>query len=302
MRYFLLILATILTCRLGFSQEFAPVGAEWHYEERFAFSGERNYQKFTSEKDTVIQGEICKKITKRKKMECNDRPLEEYIFTRNDTVFFFDTIFNEFQILYDFSAQKNSSWIIKMKDWSLENTIDSFYVAVDSITYININNQDLKTLNVTYSMPNKEIVYGGTIIEKIGDPRYMIYWEASYYDVCDANYVSGLRCYYDDEFGLYSTGLADSCTYTKKWTNIESATLENSIRVYPNPNSGIITLENLNHKVMDIELYDTSGRLMLVRRNFSFEEIDLSDYPSGIYILHSKSKNQPLESIKIIKR
>lgn len=53
-------------------QEFAPVGAEWYYNERFAFSGDVDYIKFTSVKDTVVQGKTCSKIIKRQRLISQD--------------------------------------------------------------------------------------------------------------------------------------------------------------------------------------------------------------------------------------
>ena len=152
-------------------QEFAPIGAEWHYNERFAFSGDIDYIKFTSEKDTVIHGKSCKKITKRHKIYCFDRPDTEFLYTSNDTVYFFDATFNEFQNLYIFNSAPNDSWIIKIKDEAQE--IDTITISVDSVSTKQINEQNLKTLHVTYDK-NDEIYpesYSSTIIEKIGDVR-----------------------------------------------------------------------------------------------------------------------------------
>lgn len=173
----LLFTITLIISTISFyGQEFAPVGAEWYYNEQFAFAGDINYIKFTSEKDTLIFGENCKKITKRHKLICNNRPNTEYLFTRNDTVFFLDTAFNEFQILYDFSANPTNSWIIKIKDEF--QIIDTLTITVDSISTTQINGQNLKTLYVTYVNDDQNMpqIYPSVIIERIGDINYMFNW------------------------------------------------------------------------------------------------------------------------------
>ena len=148
MKKIVLIIVMAISTITFYGQVFAPVGAEWYYDEQFSFWGDIDYIKFTSEKDTLIFGENCKEITKRHKLQCNDRPETEYLFSRNDTVFFLDTIFNEFQILYDLNANPTDSWIIKIKDE--EQDIDTITVTVDSVSITQINGQNLKTLYVTY--------------------------------------------------------------------------------------------------------------------------------------------------------
>ena len=55
--YFVLIFISIQL----FAQEFAPIGAEWHYDEQFAFSGDIDYMKFTSVKTLLLMGKFVKK-------------------------------------------------------------------------------------------------------------------------------------------------------------------------------------------------------------------------------------------------
>lgn len=301
MKFRLSILVAILICCNAHSQDFAPLGAEWYYHEGQAFSGDINYIKFTSVKDTLIDGEVCRKITKRRKIQCNDRPFTEYLFTRNDTVFFRDTIFNGFQILYNFNSQINDSWIIKTKDEYQD--IDTVQITVDSISYTQINDTSLKTLHVTYYRLDERWTYsyGSIIIEKIGDPQYMFNW-SNYSDLaCDINWTRGLRCYYDDEIGLYSTGIADSCTYTYKWTGVEYSSSRPIITIYPNPTAGKLEIKTNSNLEIDVELCNIMGKSLFVSKTSTDEVFDLTNFPNGIYILLAKDGNQILEVKKIIK-
>lgn len=301
MRYSLSIIVSFLLCCSIQSQDFAPIGAEWYYHEGQAFSGDINYIKFTSVKDTLIQGEVCRKITKRRKLWCNDRPMIEYLFTRNDTVFFLDTTFNGFQILYDFSSQKSDTWIIKTKDENLD--IDTIIVTVDSISYTPINGYSLKTLHVTYKKLDEGLPFEiqSKILERIGDPQYMFNWTHYSLVVCDINWTQGLRCYYDEEFGLYSTGIADSCTYTFKWTGMKNNALKPTIVLSPNPTTGKVEIKTNNNIEIDIELRNLMGRSLFVSKSSNNEVFDLTNFPDGIYILIAKDGNKILDVKKIIK-
>lgn len=297
----LIVIMAILTITF-YGQDFAPVGAEWYYNERFAFSGDINYIKFTTEKDTLIFGENCKKITKRHKIVCNDRPEIEYLFSRNDTVFFLDTIFNDFQILYDFSASATDSWIIKIKDE--EQEIDTLTITVDSVSTTQINGQDLKTLYVTYDKDDENMpeTYTSTIIEKIGDIKYMFNWYPWSNVACDGNYTSGLRCYQDSDIGLYSTGIVDSCDYVYIWTGIDNVKSTDQIELFPNPAQDFVEIKAKDYSNYTIELYDLNGRLQksgnAVGSNF---KLDLSNIAKGVYIILMQNNNQIIGYKKLIK-
>jgi hypothetical protein len=116
------LLAGFISCSSS-GQVFAPVGAVWHYDEGWAFSGDIGYLKFLSEKDTLFEGRPCRKLVKEKQLLCQKRPPVEFLSTSNDTVFFYDPDFGTFQILYVFSAQKNDSWSLLILDE--DETIDT---------------------------------------------------------------------------------------------------------------------------------------------------------------------------------
>ena len=296
--YFVLIFVSIQL----FAQEFAPVGAEWHYDEQFAFSGDIDYMKFTSEKDTLINGQICKKITKRHKIECNDRPEIEYLYTSNDTVFFLDTIFNEFQILYVFSANQGESWNIKIRDENLDT--DTIIVNVDSTSITNINGNNLRTLYVTYHKQAEYCIeqdYNSVIIEKIGNIRYMFNWTPWESMCCDDNWTQGLRCYNDTIIGSYSTNIADSCEYTYIWAEIKDTKNTNNIfNIYPNPAKKFINIETNYNKDFSIEILNITGEIIYSNKISSKKRIELNRFISGIYLFRIKDGSQIIVTKKII--
>ncbi|MBN1968672.1 MAG: T9SS type A sorting domain-containing protein [Candidatus Delongbacteria bacterium] len=280
------------------AQEFAPIGAEWYYNEKFASSGDIDFIKFTSEKDTIINGENCRKITKRHKIYCYERPDTEFILNRNDTVFFFDPLFNDFQNLYVFSANNNDSWKIKVEG---ENqSIDTITISVDSTKTKLINGIELKHLYITYNS-----IYGNypsEIIEKIGDIRFMFNWEPWKAMACDFNYTNGLRCYQDSEIGLFSTGIADSCDYTYLWTNIDNLEAETYISIYPNPKENTIQIESNLTDNIEIEVYNLRGCKLSESQFKTTTYLDLKDFKSGFYILNFRYKGEVIATKKILNK
>ena len=297
-KIFFLFISTILTINIS-GQDFAPIGAEWYYNELFAFSGDVDYIKFTSEKDTLINGEICRKVTKRHRLACNDRPDVEFLFSRNDTVFFLDTIFNEFQILYVFNAQVGDSWIIKlMKE---EQILDTLIITVDSVSIVQINEFDLKALHVTYANYDEyyPINYTSTIIEKIGDVLYMFNWYRADL-ICDMNYTDGLRCYQDSVIGLYSTEMVDSCDYTLLGTGIDENDKDNLIQIYPNPAKHYLDIVVDNNSILEAELRDINGRKVITKQFSSSLKLDLFDIKSGVYLLIIRDKDEIIGYNRVI--
>lgn len=282
-------------------KEFAPIGAEWYYNERFAFSGDIDYIKFKSEKDTIINGKTCKKITKRHKIYCFDRPDTEFLYTSNDTVFFFDTTFNEFQNLYVFNSAQNDSWSIKIKDEAQE--IDTITISVDSISTKQINGQNLKVLFVTYDKNDENFPesYSSTIIEKIGDINYMFNWYPWSQIICDANWTDGLRCYLDSEIGLYSTGIVDSCDYIYKWTGVNIEKQNGKIHVFPNPVNDYLLIETDMRTDLIAELHSLDGKILISKVFNENTKLDLNRINRGMYILTIRNGNEIIESKKIIK-
>jgi len=287
-----------------FSQDFAPIGAKWYYTERFAFSGDQSYLKIESIKDTLFQEKNCKLLSKTGVLECSNRVESEIVYSHDSAVYFWDKDFEKFQMLYNFKAGKGDFWKILIKHDN-DNT-DTIQVVVDSITNTNILNKSIKVLNVSYypGYYDSENLYhySSKIVYSIGDFTYLFNFYPYWSGACDFNYSGGLRCYEDSEFGYYSTGIADSCTYTYKWTSLESIK-DNQLKVElsPNPTHGkikIICHDNINYKIF---LLDNTGRIIRTE-NFKKEtNLDISSYPNGMYFILIQDDKGMTNNTKIIK-
>ncbi|MBP7497069.1 MAG: T9SS type A sorting domain-containing protein [Bacteroidales bacterium] len=299
-----LILLLVFNSTLVFSQYFAPVGAKWNYTVKWAFAlnNEETYMTVNSTKDTLINNIRCSKLESSMEF-CGGYAYRNcFVYSSDSIVYFFDKTIGEFQILYNFKAKANDSWIIKYPTHN--NIIDTVIISVISVSNNIINSKTLKSLNVSYkSYHNPAINYNSHITEILGDNVYL--FNFYYYGImCDSNYSDGLRCYEDNTFGFYSTGIADSCTYSY-YVGINGADSKTiNVDVFPNPAVEQITLlNNSNFGNLIAELYNTTGELIRKEPITIRTTWNISYLNSGLYFIKiHNSKNNDFKFYKLVKR
>ena len=68
-------------------------------------------------------------------------------------------------------------------------------------------------------------------------------------------------------------------------TNIDAVVVKANISIFPNPSSGIFQIES-NQEINQIEVFNITGQVIL---SFNSNTIDLSNQPSGIYLIEIKT-------------
>lgn len=77
---------------------------------------------------------------------------------------------------------------------------------------------------------------------------------------------------------------------------------ESNLNVYPNPSHGSITVEYPNTDYNSIKILDTRGRLISkYKKSEPIQQLDLSDYDKGVYILEIQNKTGKTRRVKIIR-
>ena len=71
-------------------------------------------------------------------------------------------------------------------------------------------------------------------------------------------------------------------------------------RVYPNPTNGKIYINLENKLEFTWQLFNFEGKLLIESKELNQKEIDLTNYPNGIYLLHLHYDGQE-KTIKIVK-
>ena len=162
----------------------------------------------------------------------------------------------------------------------------------------NINGFNLKWLYVKKGpYCNNYFTYDfDTITERIGVKAYLDYERSSCYGSIDERAFGNLRCYSDDTFGLYSTGISSSCDYF--YTGItESQMGEMQFKVYPNPANSeiIIEFDLIETKNVAIEIKNIFGQTVKIIDSRAFANgnnkinIDVSVFSKGLYFVQLKS-------------
>jgi hypothetical protein len=176
---------------LTFGQEWSPVGAEWYYDITYAFSGNIDYLKVYCDSIIKFKGVNCKKIN-IKQSACNIHFSGDlYTFDTNDTIYFYNSDIDSFEILYNFNVLKNDYWKIHIKN-SISK-LDTVIVKVDSVGETKINNRILKRLFVTYNYINlykigDTIKENSEIIQTLGDIKFLINIRDRQTGACDINF------------------------------------------------------------------------------------------------------------------
>jgi len=88
--------------------------------------------------------------------------------------------------------------------------------------------------------------------------------------------------FYMDTTGSPNVNFTTECSATALNIYQENST----INIYPNPSDDIINIEIENIKNATLEIYNLGGKLIFIKELHSkLEKIDVSDFPSGIYIV-----------------
>jgi hypothetical protein len=298
----IILLSTAIFLNLFcFTQDFAPIGATWHYTENTFSNSSKSFFKIESVQDSLFLGKNCKLLIKNDEFECENRPLVVLVYEEDSAVYFWDEVFNEFQTLYDLKKQVNESWIVKVKN--LNQNTDTIVARVTNLNTTIINSSTLKVLDVVYSVnyqtSGTEYSWSSKIIEKIGDTTFLFNFHPESILFCDANSSGGLRCFEDDVLGFYTNFTSPSCEYDN--LSIDDLNEKDLVRIYPNPCESTFQITGLqNDEIYTAYLYDLMGRKI---RNFDVKNnsiCDVNGLNNGVYELLIIGKNKVIKDLILV--
>ncbi|HET6226272.1 MAG TPA: T9SS type A sorting domain-containing protein, partial [Bacteroidia bacterium] len=108
-----------------------------------------------------------------------------------------------------------------------------------------------------------------------------------------------LRCYSDNSFGSYSTGISKTCDYVTGIATTELDKIELSF--YPNPANdkvNVVFESNLKNNI-ELRIYDLTGRLVRSAEFNKNAEIPVADLENGIYTFTCTANGKYLQSGKL---
>lgn len=153
-----------------------------------------------------------------------------------------------------------------------------------------------------YTKANTPIYENGTVNgwDGTGLSANGVYYISLTFSDCSG--TTRTNAYTVNVFGLKSANINElQGNLTDNGTNIDNETFK--IIAYPNPTGGKVLVESYNcNLVFDCVLTDVSGKVLTqVPNNIGSGEIDLSPYPSGMYLLRVKS-GENIQLCKLIKK
>jgi hypothetical protein len=299
------------------SQVWVQPGAVWHYD--YWFPGVGGFLKMEYEKDTLIQGRVCQKITTLDyKFMHNQygqtillgphKNADQFTSVSGDTVFWWSN--NDFFVLYNFGASIGDNWIVslvnpgglsaKCDDTSRLFVTDTGSMVLNSVRY--------RTITVEPS-PNASIGIKGVIVERFGLVNtdwgeFQTLFPYGYQ--CDslAAVVDWgwfrFKCFQDNAFPLYNP-FTEGCEHLLTTIGMEEPEFL-PVKLYPNPTSGLLMIHTPGHPEKMAEVYNFQGAMVktLVLRD-EVSSIDLSDLPKGIYWIVLQTHLSQRQSFKVIR-
>ncbi len=304
----LLLISLLLTlnsrAQTTTTKEFSPQGASWHYNYDY-YWGESGYYQVNYVKDTLVEGKMCKKLSRQLYAynQVNGNQYTEnrgfdFLYQEGEKVYFYYS--NSFNLVYDFSLQVGDTLTLKDRWFGCDDKAFS----IDSIGTTIIHGDTLK-----FQVVN-EVVNEGfgsywpdstILVEKIGCLSW--YHFPAPECITDSDFQpKELRCYTDDASPTYA--VVDTTLYACDYvasTSVIKQTFKPQIS--PNPAVNQLQIELPSHfPSINIQIYNTHGQLIknLEHVTKNLVQLDCSDWQSGIYLCSIVADGQVIAREKLV--
>ncbi len=296
MKNILFLLTFITTSSVAQDTGWFETGATWTYQYQLngLLEAETHIAVFSITEQTTLNGQACAKMeavgVNSNPLDCNAAWPPYYLYESNDSIFFATNYDNTFRLAYDFGAQPGNTWqfIVPIDIFETETV---YTVTVNDVTTIEIDGQEFKQMGLNYQHISGKDSYLGwqnlTVTEKIGAVPFLIPFGS--WSVCDGHFNDTIRCYSDSETAYIAPGFS-SCVL-----GINDAQPAVNIEIYPNPTQDNFTLEVSDNRILEINIYSVSGKLIYSNQvNKERLVVNTSAFKSGLYHISVKTENGPV--------
>jgi len=282
MRKLLFAILLVVSTTLTNAQDFAPIGATWHYSYFPFIPTAYTYLKIESIADSIINGIQCKKL---KSTVADNFSLTNYYFmySKNDSVFFYKD--NAFHLLYDFGANKGDTIILGY--YKTHNELP-LKMIIDSVKTISVLGQERKIQYVTCG-DNMIIEFGRQVIQGIGSTDFM-------FPRVDFAPEGQLRCFQENNssvfispFYIYNDWNKTDCEQIIVINNLDKTEIKNSISIFPNPTSSNLHIRGCELN-SEFRIFDTIGRKIAQGILNESNIINIKNLENGNYYIELQNK------------
>lgn len=269
-RSFLMVLLLLFMFSLT-AQEWAPPGTRWYYSQYY-FNPNIGVHVTEVIGDTIINGQNCRVLDNA---ESCSLPIR-FAYQEDRRIYYYNKYTEDFHLLYDFNLTAGDT--LKMFVKENESLPDTFYVKIDSVGQVFLNEDTIQVQYVTtlYEL-NNELSFGNKIYENIGGNNFFL----PVYGFCDIPAMP-LRCYEDPNRGLYQFITEFPCDYVP----VEEPDGSVSLTLQPNPASDRILISS-PELITALEVIDLNGRRSLQQSGLHdfTHSLEVQNLSPGIYFL-----------------
>ncbi len=295
---FVLLLCVVTLTTAQQFPEFAPIGAKWTYNYSYASSPMPGASMITKPvylrctgRDTFT-GVVYKRL--EGDLGCSTFFKKAYLRQDGAKIYFYNPKNDNDYLLYDFEAKVGDTWQIQELP-GYPQTMDIIKVTVTDITTrITEDNDTLKVwkINKTQISGSKSYwEWSDEIIERVGNHSFLFPGNP----LCE-KIIGGLRCYEDPTFSTRFVPYPCNAILD----NEELGDAKTNFSISPNPTTGILQLQSAE-PFSTLYLYDHQGRNVATYTEEGMNEIDISNYPNGFYVLKGVDSRNHFYIQKVIK-
>jgi hypothetical protein len=259
--------------------EFAPVGALWHYSQWAFGDAAVTYKTIESVAEVSIQGKLCKHLVQVDRFYADTMlVIDHYMYSDEGHVYFYAE--DEFHLLYDFSAIGGDTLVL---DYYQTFTGDPLLMIIDSTENIDISGEP-RTIQYVTSGDGMMVEFANEVIEGIGGTYFL-------FPNYDGSSNGALRCYQDPEMDVwlspyYPGGSWNHVDCDQIITGVDEPISTLGIVIYPNPtNTGMIAIGNISYP-SQYRLFTIYGNL--IRSGIITPEVNqihVDELSTGCYVL-----------------
>ncbi|MBO7616110.1 MAG: choice-of-anchor J domain-containing protein [Bacteroidales bacterium] len=258
------------------------MGSEWYYEIQNE-NGSVTYQYMYQAGDTIVQDEpthILVRINTLYDKGLRDEVTHEYVYKRNNKVYWWNKTLEAFTMLYDFEAEVGDEWEIKVGTESLIMHVD----AVETVEY---EGSFYRMLRVS----DAGNIFSGNIVCGIG--HLTSFFPERLMNNGDGLRVEGLRCYWVGDELVFKPGDEDCDAIYDELHGLDEdgpSTGSGALTVYPNPTNGVLFVETHGRaSQLSNQTYRITNLMgqTVLSGNITAEtqQIDVANLPEGMYFI-----------------
>jgi hypothetical protein len=277
MKKITLLLLTVFLSPAINAQNWAPQGAEWYfvfnYQSPMFYNVGVNTVRF--EGTDTLNGTVCKQFTAHYvgnmntgvQIEPTSLYLGSYITFESNNVLFVKNLSNGYDTVLNFNANPGDTWLAPLyhEDCIFNRNI----ITIVDTGHVTLNGEFMQAFD-------------------FGQGLFPVKWYFPFPQTCSYDEMGYGRfsCYKDDNFPLFSPDGDHTCNLV----SIDVHTVnETHVKLYPNPNSGVFTV-NLKEK-SHLSIFSNIGSLMFCENFESGQQsIILPQIEAGVYLI--KMENQ----------